>query len=348
VTSAVGPIAAGYPEGSNDRDRFVLDRRPPRRRHDPWRYQGLLVEDEPTAAGALATVATVFLTGRECPWRCVMCDLWRYTTEDDTPAGAIPAQLDQLRAELDARPEEARPSVVKLYNAGSFFDPRAVPVSDYDAIAARLAEFDHVVVESHPALVGPRLDQLREALGRRTGPEGRSVGLEVAMGLETAHQSLARLHKRMTLEDFRLAAEYLKARAVALRVFVLVHPPFIPRAEREESLASSVEFAFACGASAVSLIPTRSGNGAMEALAEQGLFEASTLRDFERAVEIARSRSRGRVLADLWNLDRLAICPRCFFDRAERLRLQNLQQRDLPPVPCESCEGSPLWNSKPT
>jgi archaeosine synthase beta-subunit len=343
VTYAPRPSSPGYPEGSTDRDRFVLDRRPPRRRHDPWRYQGLLVEAEPTAAGALATVATVFLTGRECPWRCVMCDLWRYTTEEDTPTGAIPAQLDQLVAELDARPEEASPSVVKLYNAGSFFDPRAVPVSDYDGIASRLADFEHVVVESHPALVGPRIDRFREALDREARPQCPSIGLEVAMGLETAHaDSLARLHKGMTLDDFRRAADYLKAREVALRAFLLVHPPFIPRAEREESLARSVDLAFDCGATAVSLIPTRSGNGAMEALAEQGLFEPLTLRDLERAVEVARSRSRGRVLADLWDLDRLATCPRCFFDRRERLRLQNLQQRGLPPVPCDSCGGSPL------
>jgi archaeosine synthase beta-subunit len=342
VTSTVGAPFPGFPEGSADRDRFVLDRRPPRRRPDPWRYQGLLIEDEPTAAGALASVATVFLTGRECPWRCVMCDLWRYTTETDTPPGAIPAQLDQVLDELDARPEEPSPSVIKLYNAGSFFDPRAVPVSDYDAVASRLAEFEHVVVESHPALVGPAVETFRGSLERHRRPEEGSVALEVAMGLETAHpESLARLHKKMTLEDFRLAAEYLKAREVALRVFVLVHPPFIPRAEREESLARSVEFAFDCGATAVSLIPTRSGNGAMEALSQRGLFEPPTLPELERAVEVARSRARGRVFADLWDLDRLATCPRCFFDRRERLRLQNLQQRGLPPVPCEACGGSP-------
>ncbi len=343
MTSAVPPDSPGYPEGSTDRDRFVLERRPPRRRHDPWRYQGLLIEDEPTAAGALATVATVFLTGRECPWRCVMCDLWRYTTEEDTPPGAIPAQLDQVLDELDARPDEPSPTAIKLYNAGSFFDPRAVPVSDYDAIASRLVEFEHVVVESHPALVGPRLDQLREALDRANRPGDSRVGLEVAIGLETAHpESLARLHKKMTLDDFRQAADYLKAREVALRVFLFVHPPFIPSAEREESLADSVAFAFDCGASVVSLIPTRSGNGAMEALTHQGLFEPPTLSDLERAVSLARARARGRVLADLWDLERLATCPRCFFDRRERLRLQNLQQCGLPPISCHSCGGSPL------
>jgi hypothetical protein len=65
-----------YPAVPAERDRFVLDRRPPRVVRDPWKAQGLVVEDERTAEGRAARSATVFLTGRECPWRCVMCDLW--------------------------------------------------------------------------------------------------------------------------------------------------------------------------------------------------------------------------------------------------------------------------------
>ena len=341
MTSALGPAPLGYPDAAGDRDRFVLGLRPPRPRRDAWRHQGVLVEQEPAAEGGIAAVATVFLTGRECPWRCVMCDLWRYTTEEDTPFGAIPAQLDLALAELDARPDRAECSVVKLYNAGSFFDPRAVPVSDYDAIAKRLARFERVVVESHPALVGPRVDRLREALDRAAGGRGRVTALEVAMGLETANpEALALLHKGMTLESFRRAADELKAREVALRAFLLVHPPFTPPAEREEWLERSVDFPFDCAATAIALIPTRGGNGAMEALADQGCFEPPTLADLERAVSLALSRARGRVLADLWDIERLAACPRCFWDRAERLRRQNLQQLVLPPVDCASCGGS--------
>jgi radical SAM enzyme (TIGR01210 family) len=328
------PLGAGYPEKAADRDRFVLDRRPPRRKHDPWRLQGVLLEEEPMPGGALASVVTAFLTGRECPWRCVMCDLWRYTIDEDTPEGAIPAQLDQVKAELDARPDWPSSSVIKLYNAGSFFDPRAVPPSDFDAIAGRLVEFEHVVVESHPALVGPAVDRFQQSLGRRR--------LEVAMGLETAHpDALARLHKKMTLDQFRRAADYLAVRDIGLRVFLLVHPPFVPPAEREEWLCRSVDLAFACGATAVSLIPVRSGNGAMEALREHGLHDPPTLSDLERATSLALSRARGRVFADLWDLERFAACPRCFFDRSERLRRENLQQCELPPIPCESCGGSP-------
>ena len=75
----------------------------PRPAHDPWRHQGLIVEDERTADGAVARVATVFLTGRECPWRCAMCDLWRYTTVADTPRGRDPG-ADRGRARGAARP----------------------------------------------------------------------------------------------------------------------------------------------------------------------------------------------------------------------------------------------------
>jgi radical SAM enzyme (TIGR01210 family) len=343
VSLGSGPEPANYPERSADRDRFIVDRRPPRPHHDPWRHQGLLIESEPGPDGAIVNAATVFLTGRECPWRCVMCDLWRFTTVEDTPAGAIPAQLDQAFAAIDARADELPPLVIKLYNAGSFFDPRAVPVSDHDAIAQRVARFSRVIVESHPNLVGPAVERLRDSLARHSRSPGDAATLEVAMGLETAHpEALARLNKRMTLADFERAAAWLDAHAVALRVFLLVHPPFVPPVEREEWLGRSVDLAFACGATAVSLIPTRSGNGAMEALAESGLFEAPTLTSFERAVKFARERARGRgrVFADLWDLDRLAVCPHCAAHRVERLRLQNLHQLGAEPLTCARCAGN--------
>ena len=53
------------------------------------------------------------------------------------------------------------------------------------------------------------------------------------MGLETAHpDALARLNKGCTLDDFARAARALAAHGVGLRVFLLVHPPFVPAASR--------------------------------------------------------------------------------------------------------------------
>lgn len=324
-------MTAGYPVDARQRDRFVLDRRSARDVHDPWRHQGWTVEDEPDRNGERVRVATIFLTGRECPWRCAMCDLWRHTTETDTPAGAIPHQVEQAVDELQ-RDQPVFPAHVKLYNAGSFFDPRAVPPGDYETIGRYLAAFSHVIVESHPALVGTRADALQSALSAAT--------LEVAMGLETAHpEALERINKRMTLDDFRRAADALGARGIGLRVFLLVHPPFVADEEQDDWLARSVDAAFDSGAAVVSLIPARPGNGAIDALAEAHLFRQPRLADLERAFAAALSRSRGRVFADLWDLGRFTDCPSCADARRDRLVRMNLAQRIAPPIPCDRCGG---------
>ncbi|HET9833622.1 MAG TPA: hypothetical protein VFP91_18000, partial [Vicinamibacterales bacterium] len=207
-----------YPALPAARDRFIVDLRGPRPSHDPWRYQGVAVEDELTERGDHARVGTVFLTGRECPWRCAMCDLWRSTTHADTPAGAIPTQLAAARKIW--REASERISRVKLYNASNFFDAHAVPESDYAPIADELADIDQLIVESHPSLVGLRVERFQTALA---GPS-----LEVAMGLETAHPAaLDALNKRMTTDDFARAADWLRERSISVRAFLLIHPPFI-------------------------------------------------------------------------------------------------------------------------
>ena len=326
-----------YPADSSARERFVLDRRGARPSHDPWHHQGLIVEDERAADGTRTRIATVFLTGRECPWRCAMCDLWRYTMLTDTPRGAIPAQIAAARATLLSEGEQV--SGIKLYNAGSFFDPRAVPVQDYDVIAESLKGFSRVVVESHPTLVGSRVSRLLAALTRCGGTTGASIELEVAMGLETAHAAaLDRLNKRFTVEQFVRAARALAERGIALRVFLLISPPFIADDEQDDWLVRSLDAAFSCGASVISLVPTRAGNGAMEAFAAAGLFRAPNLNDIERtfALALTHASGRGRVFVDLWDIDRFMRCECCRAPRRDRLHAMNLQQRVLPPFSCAS------------
>jgi radical SAM enzyme (TIGR01210 family) len=327
--------AGFYPADTSARDRFVIDRRGTRPSHDPWQHQGLIVEDERTADGTRSRIATVFLTGRECPWRCAMCDLWRYTTLTDTPRGAIPAQIAAARATLLSQGESV--GGIKLYNAGSFFDPRAVPVQDYDAIAEALEGFSRVVAESHPALVGPRVDRFLVSLSRCSRTAGASIELEVAMGLETAHpDALDQLNKRFTLEQFNRAARELAERGVSLRVFLLISPPFIPADDQDDWLMRSLDAAWSCGASVVSLVPTRTGNGATEALAAAGLFRAPDLDDIERtfALALTHASGRGRVFVDLWDIDRFAQCECCRAPRCSRLQAMNLEQKVLPSSTC--------------
>ncbi|MBC8002638.1 MAG: hypothetical protein H7X97_08630, partial [Opitutaceae bacterium] len=218
---------------------------------------------------------------------------------------------------------------IKLYNSGSFFDPRAIPPDDHAAIASRLRDFERIIVECHPALVTEDILSFRDQL---------TPGLEIAMGLETAHPDvLEKLNKRMTLEQFRRAADFLRRHGIALRVFVLVRPPFLNEAEALEWANRSTDFAFDCGATAVSLIPTRPGNGALEALAASGQFSEPRLATLEAAHVHGVARKRGRVFADLWDLQRFSSCDRCFQSRHDRLDRINLNQMVEPPVDCD-CE----------
>ncbi|HKX26282.1 MAG TPA: radical SAM protein [Blastocatellia bacterium] len=323
-----------YPERSRERDHWILARRPARLESasspsPELRPAGFLAEEEPAESGGVISVATIFLTNRECPWRCLMCDLWRHTLTRTVPSGAIPAQIDYALERMSPARQ------IKLYNSGSFFDHRAIPPDDYPAIAARLQQFERVIVESHPALVNDDCARFRDLLAGR---------LEVAMGLETVHpEVLPRLNKRLTLDQFSRAAARLCAEGVALRTFILVKPPFLDESAALEWAARSLDFAFDCGAGVAALIPTRFGNGALEALAERGEFAPPRLETLEAAMAYGLELGRGRVLADLWDLERPAgpVCLACRPARVARLGAMNLQQTVLPSILCESCESDP-------
>ena len=91
-----------YPEQSRERDRWILSRRSQRNLVDPRRPHASLVEEECAVSGEIVSVATIFLTNRECPWRCLMCDLWKNTLTETVPVGAIPAQIDYALAQWRA------------------------------------------------------------------------------------------------------------------------------------------------------------------------------------------------------------------------------------------------------
>ncbi len=318
-----------YP--ARDRTAWILAQRPPRAgAPDPNTPHGVFLERERLASGTVADSGVVLLTNRECPWRCVMCDLWKDTTRDSVPKGAISRQVESaVRTWAEAG---TLPVQVKLYNSGSFFDPAAISPAEYAPVARRIAFARHVVVESHPLLVGDRARELRDLL---------AGSLEVALGLETAHPVvLEKLNKKFDLTQFARAAEFLAVEQIALRAFILVNPPFVNEAEGAEWVVKSAEFAFSCGAGVVALIPTRTGNGAMERLLASGEFIPPTLAMLEVAQQAALALGRGRVFADTWGLEAFSACSHCFAARRDRLETINWTQHGAPPVGCEICGGN--------
>lgn len=304
----------------------MLARRGLRNRVAPDRPYAFLLEEEPDLNNRMAPIATIFLTNKECPFRCVMCDLWQNTLEETIAPGQIPRQIDYALSALPA------PKQIKLYNSGSFFDPAAIPVEDYKAVAERVRHVDRIIVESHPAFLGERTLRFRNLC---------SGQLEVAIGLETAHEpTLKLLNKGMSLKQFEHAANFLKDENIALRVFLLIQPPFLTHSLSSEWLKKSVQFAVDHEATVVSLIPTRAGNGAMEQLHSTGEFTPPLLEAIEDSFDWALGLRRSRIFADLWDLQRFSHCPDCFQQRRTRLEQMNRAQVILPRIECRCGAGT--------
>src|SRR5213593_1316784 len=93
-------MVAAYPEEAAARRRWTEERRGERNVVDPWRPPAFFVEEECSQNRDIVRVVTIFLTNRECPWRCLMCDLWKNTLTETVPRGAISAQIDYALVNL--------------------------------------------------------------------------------------------------------------------------------------------------------------------------------------------------------------------------------------------------------
>ena len=301
-------------------DSTIVAARPAKNRVDPRRPYAYLCEPEYSAAGIVEQVATLFLTNKECPFRCLMCDLWKNTLDESIAPGDILAQIDFALKRL---PEA---NSIKLYNSSNFFDRKAIPRSDYAAIASRMESFERVIVENHPSLCNTECVRFKDMLAGR---------LEVAMGLETVHPpTLERLNKRMTLDDFERATHFLLSHYIDVRAFILLRPPYMTEEEGIEWAIRSMEFAFSIGISCCSIIPTRSGNGILDQLVDSGEFESPTIESMERTHEAGLTMNHGRVFMDLWDVERFYTCASCGPARSERIQQMNLTQRIPDTVRC--------------
>jgi radical SAM enzyme (TIGR01210 family) len=286
-----------------------------------------LLEKERRPDGKIERALTVFLTGAECPFTCSFCDLWRWTIDGPTPPGALIRQLESALQALD----NPVPDRLKLYNASNFFDRRAVPSEDLVGIAALAASFAAVTVESHARTIGPTTLAFAQQISGR---------LEVAVGLETIHPvGAARLNKRLDLARFDLAARFLAENGIDLRVFVLLGAAYVPFEESVAWTVRTVEYAVERGASVVSIIPVRAGNGEIERLQAVGDFTPPTLAQLEDALDGCLQFTGSAVTADLWDVERLPACEHCGAGRIERLRRLNISGCAEPRIACTACSA---------
>jgi archaeosine synthase beta-subunit len=302
-------------------DRWVVSMRGKKNPVDPHRPYGWLVEKERTITGKIEDTGIIFLTNRECPFHCLMCDLWKNTTDETVPVGSIPEQIEWA---LNQMPDVKH---LKLYNSGSFFDTRAIPPEDYPEIASILRNLETVIVESHPRMINEKCLRFRNML---------KPDLHVALGLETVNPGvLLKLNKQMTLKDFINAVGLLSKNGIRSRAFILLRPPLLSEAEGIYWAERSIDFAFKTGIECCTVIPVRSGNGAMDFLKEKGDFNPPDIHSLETVIEYGIGLKSGRVFADVWDLGLFSNCNKCFEKRTARLIKMNLNQEIYPSIECD-------------
>jgi radical SAM enzyme (TIGR01210 family) len=302
-------------------DKWIISRRGRKNHVDPLKPYAWLVEKELTPSGRIEDVGVVFLTNRECPFHCLMCDLWKNTTDETVPPGTIAGQIEWALSQMSGIEH------IKLYNSGSFFDNRAIPEEDYNKIAELVRELKTVIVESHPVFINEKCLSFRDML---------KPDLQLAVGLETVNPEILRkLNKKMAPQDFRSSIGFLTANGITTRAFILLKPPFMSEGEGVFWAERSIDFAFDSGAECCVVIPVRAGNGAMDELAEKDLFSPPDVKSLEKVVEYGISLKAGRVFADTWDLKLFSKCDRCIGQRIARLTEMNLSQKVVGPVSCK-------------
>lgn len=198
----------------------------------------------------------LILRSRGCQWAlgnsggCTMCGMLAGTTlgEEISHEAFLTQFLDQFNSF-----NFVNYPMLCVYNSGSFFNEKELPVGTRRAILERLAtekEIKAVVFESRPEFITKEvLEEVSYYLGDRR--------VEVGIGLESANEEVLNicLNKGFSKDDYKATASLIKGTPIKLLTYVLIKPPFLTEAEGMADAIETAEFAFNCGTDVVSFEP---------------------------------------------------------------------------------------------
>ena len=249
---------------------------------NPARAYGVFSEPELARNGSVEDHNIILTTNKECSFKCLMCDLWQNTLDYRVDDGVV---AKQVRDALKTLPPAKH---LKLYNAGSFFDRQSIPKQDTFEIADMIANYETLIVEAHPKLIGTPCFEFAELL---------SPQLDVAMGLETVDPTvLPKLNKNMTLDDFERATTKLLEHNIFVRAFILLRTPWQNEEEGIYWAKESIDFAQSIGVECLTIIPLRT-NPRLEI----PTFTPSSREALEEVVTYGQAKNKGRVFGDTWD-----------------------------------------------
>ncbi|MGF6881754.1 radical SAM enzyme (TIGR01210 family) [Nocardia sp. GP40] len=205
-------------------------------------------------AGVVHGRKKVILTSGGCSVpTCTMCPFTNYNNYG-LPGTSGEGLREQVATVLARTSQEPDYSTLALYNDGSFFAPREVPVDVQLDIAGQVAATGvrRLVVESLPGfLTAGTLSPFVDALG--------DVQLEVGIGLQSAHRLIREtlVNTRITQDQFESALTVMNGLGVVPKVYLMIKPPFLTDAEAVTDVLDSTAYLADLGIEQVTLCPTR-------------------------------------------------------------------------------------------
>jgi len=79
-------------ENSTINTKWIVSKREKKNTVNPQKPYAWLIEKEHSPFGKIEDVGIIYLTNRESPFHCLMCDLWKNNTDKTMPISAIPKQ----------------------------------------------------------------------------------------------------------------------------------------------------------------------------------------------------------------------------------------------------------------
>lgn len=219
------------------------------------------IEEDLLQTERIKALAMVLRT-QGCSWvrehgGCLMCGY----SKDSAPIAPQPQfLLNQFYFALE-QAKNTSLSVVKIFTSGSFFDEREIPHKTRTKMLKHLSSLPslrNVILETRPEYVKAEvIEETMQLLGKKT--------LEVAIGLETSNDHLREkcIHKGFQYQDYIQAAKMIRAHGCALRVYLLLKPPFLTEQEAIADTIDSAIVAIRDGATTVSINPVAVHKGTL-------------------------------------------------------------------------------------
>lgn len=200
------------------------------------------------------TRLTVFLPGKGCEWAiktggCTMCGFGKRAREIGKYfSGKDLYNLFQIACYLT---QIDRPSILTIYNGGSFLNEKEIPIKTQLKICKKINKHPSIkklFIESRAEYITKeKITNLLNALGTKK--------LTVGIGLESQDDKIRNvfIKKGLSKESYENAIKILKEKGVRVLTYVFLKPIFVSEKEAIEEAIKTIEYAIKIGTDEVAL-----------------------------------------------------------------------------------------------